>query len=89
MLKQLTVREFASLPPEEAAAYLDAHRTSPEEQLKRVQVKLAMFEANYGMPSPIFMQKWENHELEQEADFFIWASHYQHYLRLKGISNER
>lgn len=88
MPKQLTAREFASLSPEEAAAYLDAHRTHPKEQLKRVKAKLATFEATYGMPSHIFMQKWENHELSQEGDFFIWASHYRHYQRLQGISDD-
>ena len=86
MPKPLTAREFASLPPEEAAAYLDAHRTAPEEQLKRVKAKLASFETAYGMPSSIFMQKWENHELEQEADFFVWASHYHHDQRLQADS---
>ena len=88
MSKQLTAGEFASLPPEEAAAYLDAHRPSTEEQLKRVKAKLAMFEATYGMPSHIFTQKWENHELEQEGDFFIWASHYRHYQKLQGINHD-
>ena len=88
MPKQLTAREFASLPPEEAAAYVDAHRTSPEEQLKRVKAKLSTLEDAYGMPSHIFMQKWGNHELEQDADFFVWASHYRHYQRLQGRSDD-
>lgn len=88
MPKPLTAHEFASLSPEEAAAYLDAHRTPPEEQLKRVKAKLGAFEAAYGMPSPIFMQKWANHELKQKADFFVWASHYRHYQRLQGRSDD-
>jgi len=79
--KSLSAIEFAKLPHEEAAAYLEAHRLPPDEAYLRLQSKLREFEEIYGMSSRIFMDKWTNRELSEKHDFFVWAGYYKTYLK--------
>ena len=79
--KSLSTIEFAKLPHEEAAAYLEAHRLPPDEAYLRLQNKLREFEEIYGMSSRIFMDKWANRELSEKHDFFVWAGYYKTYLK--------
>jgi hypothetical protein len=82
--KILDTKDFAKLPLEEAAAYLEAHRLPKEEVIKMLEKELADFENCYGMPSDVFIEKWRNFELDEKYDFFIWESSYQKYLQLNG-----
>jgi hypothetical protein len=79
----LSSKDFASLTLNEAMAYVVAHRLSEDEAIKRREKDLQAFENQYGMPSAIFMEKWENLQLEEEYDFFVWAGAYRRYLQLK------
>ncbi|MBM3239082.1 hypothetical protein FJZ31_22545 [Candidatus Poribacteria bacterium] len=85
-------KDFAKLPLEEAAAYLEAHRLPKEEVfarltnakglwIKMLEKELADFENQYGMPSDVFIEKWRNFALDEKYDFFIWESSYQKYLQ--------
>ena len=79
--KSLSAIEFAKLPHEEAAAYLEAHRLPPDEEYLRLQNKLRQFEVIYGMSSRIFMDKWTKRESSEKQEFFVWAGYYKTYLK--------
>ena len=84
--KPLSAREFAHLSHEEATAYLIAHKIPVDIGLKQVERNLRRFEKIYGMPSHVFMDKWQNGELKDEFNFFLWESDYKVYLKHKGIT---
>jgi hypothetical protein len=53
---------------------LQRERVQMEAQLKRLQAELTAFEAQYGLSSPAFHERFERGELGDDIDYFEWSA---------------
>ena len=56
---------------------------NPIDDFVEVIRELTLLEQRYGMTSQDFYAKFQSGELEDESDFFHWATQYEIYLEIK------